>query len=161
MPQNAFDQRIARVYDATSADRFDPAVLAPTVAFLVEQARGGDAWELGVGTGRVALPLSAQGVPVHGIDISESMLAEFAASPTHLGVDDFDVVRQIQVSHHYYVIDGQFEQFSSTHRYVWPAELDLMARIVGMHLIERWADWDRSPFTADSDHHVSVWEKPE
>jgi hypothetical protein len=45
-------------------------------------------------------------------------------------------------------------------RYVWPAELDLMAQLAGMRLVERWADWDRSPFTARSVKHVSVWAKP-
>jgi hypothetical protein len=45
-------------------------------------------------------------------------------------------------------------------RYVWPAELDLMARIAGMRLRERWSDWNREPFTSESSKHVSVWEKP-
>ncbi|MGZ4711681.1 MAG: class I SAM-dependent DNA methyltransferase [Acidimicrobiia bacterium] len=242
MPENVFDERVARVYDATSADRFDPAVLDPTVDFLAEQARGGDALELGIGTGRVALPLAARGVRVHGIDISEAMLAElaakpgagtvdvmvgdfataaldrtfrlaylvyntitnlitqdeqvecfrnvarhlepggrfvievgipqlrrlppgettrvFTATPDHVGFDAFDVAAQIEVSHHYFGIDGELQRFSSTHRFVWPAELDLMARLAGMHLVERWSDWNRAPFTSDSDQHVSVWEKP-
>ena len=45
-------------------------------------------------------------------------------------------------------------------RYVWPSELDLMARLAGMTLRERWSDWARSPFTSDSTQNVSVWEKP-
>ena len=45
-------------------------------------------------------------------------------------------------------------------RYVWPSELDLMARMAGMTLRERWSGWDRAPFTSDSTSHVSVWEKP-
>ena len=45
-------------------------------------------------------------------------------------------------------------------RYVWPSELDLMARLAGMTLRERWSDWNRAPFTSESTTHVSVWEKP-
>jgi hypothetical protein len=45
-------------------------------------------------------------------------------------------------------------------RYVWPAELDLMARLAGMRLRDRWAGWTREPFTGESRQHVSVWEKP-
>ncbi len=63
-------------------------------------------------------------------------------------------------SHHYYVVDGRLEIFSSPHRYVWPSELDLMARLAGLTLRERWSDWDRGPFTSESRKHVSVWEKP-
>jgi hypothetical protein len=44
-------------------------------------------------------------------------------------------------------------------RYVWPAELDLMARIAGLDLVERWQDWDGTPFTQESTRHVSVWQK--
>jgi hypothetical protein len=50
--------------------------------------------------------------------------------------------------------------FSPPFRYVWPAELDLMARLAGMSLRERWSDWNRKPFTSDSTQHVSVWQKP-
>ena len=67
--------------------------------------------------------------------------------------------RQLGVSHHYWVGDGRAETFSLPYRYVWPAELDLMARIGGMQLRERWSDWRRSPFTGESASHVSVWEK--
>jgi hypothetical protein len=55
---------------------------------------------------------------------------------------------------------GSFERSSRPFRYVWPAELDLMAELAGMRLDERWAGWGREPFTADSRQHVSVWEKP-
>jgi hypothetical protein len=53
-----------------------------------------------------------------------------------------------------------FERRSIPFRYVWPSELDLMARIAGMTLRERWSDWTREPFTSESTQHVSVWEKP-
>jgi SAM-dependent methyltransferase len=83
----------------------------------------------------------------------------FAVSPTRLGFDEYDVAAQVLVSHHYWVNDGQLEVFSAPYRYVWPSELDLMARLAGMALRERWSDWTRAPFTSDSTTHVSVWEK--
>ena len=63
------------------------------------------------------------------------------------------------VSHHYRAVDGTFEKRSIPFRYVWPSELDLMARLAGMTLRERWSSWMREPFTSDSTKHVSVWEK--
>ncbi len=76
MPTNYFDEPVAASYDETSSDMFDPAVLEPTVDVLAELAGpDGSALELAVGTGRVALPLAARGVRVHGIDLSEAMLA--------------------------------------------------------------------------------------
>ena len=80
-------------------------------------------------------------------------------TPTHLGFEEYDVVAQIAFSHHYWVVDGQLATFSAPFRYVWPSELDLMARLAGMTLRERWSDWTREPFTSDSRKHVSVWEK--
>jgi hypothetical protein len=85
----------------------------------------------------------------------------FTLTPTHLGFDEFvDLVAQISVSHHYWVVDGRLETFSAPFRYVWPSELDLMARLAGMTLRERWSGWTREPFTGDSRSHVSVWKKP-
>jgi SAM-dependent methyltransferase len=217
-------------------------VLGPTVDFLAEiaLARNGSALELGIGTGRVAMPLSGRGVRVHGIDLSEAMVARlrakpgaeaiavaigdfattrvegefslayvvfntinnlttqdeqvacfrnaaahlepggcfvvevgvpdlqrlprgerfrpFTVTPMHLGIDEYDVVSQGLISHHYRVVDGAFELHSVPFRYVWPAELDLMARLAGMTLRERWAGWKREPFTSSSESHVSVWE---
>ncbi len=243
MPENIFDERIAPFYDATAADMFDPAVLDPTVEFLATLATTRTALEFGIGTGRVAVPLSDRGVHVHGIEISTAMVAAlqakpgasaidvtigdfattrvdatfglvylvyntvsnlitqdeqvacfenaarhldpgghfvvelgipdvrrlppgdthrvFEATPTHVGLDEFDLVAGTLTSHHWYVIDGRAEQFASTHRITWPSELDLMARIAGMHLVGRWADWDRAPFTAESRKHVSVWQQSE
>ena len=63
------------------------------------------------------------------------------------------------ISHHYRAVEGKFEKWSIPFRYVWPAELDLMARIAGMTLQERWAGWKGEPFTNESTKHVSVWEK--
>jgi hypothetical protein len=80
-------------------------------------------------------------------------------TPTHLGFDEYDVANQISFSHHYWVRDDRFETFSVPFRYVWPSELDLMARLAGMTLRERWNDWDKGPFTSDSTSHISVWTK--
>ncbi len=84
----------------------------------------------------------------------------FAHAPGYVGYDHFtDLVSQRAVSHHF-VADGSTVRESITpFRYVWPAELDLMARLAGMFLRHRWAGWDRAPFTGESSSHVSVWEK--
>jgi SAM-dependent methyltransferase len=85
----------------------------------------------------------------------------FDAGETHVGVDEYDVVEQRFVSHHYTrAADGSFRWASIPLRYVWPSELDLMARIAGMTLRERWGDWTREPFTRFSTTHVSVWQLP-
>lgn len=79
----------------------------------------------------------------------------FTATPEHLGYEEYDFAAQIAVSRHYWTVEGK--AFSSPHRYVWPAELDLMARIAGLTLRERWSDWKRTPFTGESTAHISVW----
>jgi hypothetical protein len=81
-------------------------------------------------------------------------------SPTKFGFDELDVASQGLVSHHYTAVDGKLEVHSVPFRYVWPSELDLMARIAGMTLHERWSGWTREPFTSESTKHVSVWQKP-
>ncbi len=241
MPKVYFDERIAERYEVYWPDLFDPAVVDPAVSFLADLAGDGGALELGVGTGRIALPLSQRGIRVHGIDLSPAMVARlrakpgaddigvtvgdfattrvggmfrlaylvrntitnltsqdeqvecfrtvaeqlepggcfvievyipelqrlppgetihvFTATPAHLGFEEYDVAAQIAFSHHYWVIDGKLETLSSPHRYVWPSELDLMARLAGMTLRERWSGWEREPFTSGSTAHVSVWEK--
>jgi hypothetical protein len=83
----------------------------------------------------------------------------FTISPTHIGFDLYDSARQGLVSRHYWVIDGKLETFSSPFRYVWPSELDLVARLAGMRLRERWSDWTRALFTSNSRQHISVWQK--
>jgi SAM-dependent methyltransferase len=242
MPENHFGERAAQRYDESSAEMFTPAAVDPVVDFLAGLAGDGAALELGIGTGRIALPLAQRGVPVHGIDLSEAMVARLRAKPgaervgvtvgdfatttvdgsfsvaylvfntinnltsqdeqvacfqnvaahlgpggcfvievgvpalqrlppgetvraftvsaTRLGFDEYDVASQGLISHHYTVVDGELEVVSMPFRYVWPAELDLMARLAGMRLRERWSGWRREPFTSDSDSHVSVWEKP-
>ncbi|MFJ8275239.1 class I SAM-dependent DNA methyltransferase [Streptomyces sp. NPDC094154] len=87
----------------------------------------------------------------------------FDVSDRHLGFDTFDLVEQILVSHHFSrdgEDDGRYRRTDSRHRYAWPAELDLMARIAGLELDRRVGDWDGTPFTDDSAKHISVWRKP-
>ena len=235
-------ERVAATYDETSDGMFDPAVVQSTVDFLAELAGDGRALELGIGTGRIALPLAARGVEVHGIDLSTAMTDRlrakpggdgieiaigdfsttrvdgsfrlvylvyntimnlttqagqvacfrnaaahlepggsfvievgvpdlrrlpygerfviFDASETHWGIDEYDVANQGLVSHHFELRGDAFDKSSGPFRYVWPAELDLMAELAGMRLRERWAGWGREPFTSDTRSHVSVWEKP-
>jgi SAM-dependent methyltransferase len=237
-----FGEPVAANYDESSDRMFDPAVIEPTVDFLAELAGDGRALELGIGTGRIGLPLAARGVEVHGIDLSRAMtdrlrakpggeaigvtIGDFAttkvdgtfrlaylvyntimnlttqaaqvacfrnaaahlepggsfvievgvpdlqrlppgeryvvfdASETHWGVDEYDVANQGLISHHFEIRGGAVEKSSGPFRYVWPAELDLMALLAGMELSERWAGWGREPFTSDSRQHVSVWAKP-
>jgi SAM-dependent methyltransferase len=87
-------------------------------------------------------------------------LTVFDLSDTHVGVDEYDHDTQRLVSHHFTLVDGLWRRRSIPFRAVSPAELDLMARLAGLELDERWADWNRSPFTAESTNHVSVWRKP-
>jgi SAM-dependent methyltransferase len=204
-----------------------------TVDFLEPLAAGG-AFELAIGTGRIAVPLAARGVRVAGIDYAppmveqlrrkssdiaveigdystthvsgefslvylvfnginnlttqEAQIAAFAnaaahlapggcfvievgvrpdrawtvfdLSDTHIGIDEYDAETQRLVSHHFSPIgDDLWKLASGEFRAVSPPELDLMARLAGLELRERWANWDRSPFTAESSKHVSVWEK--
>ncbi|HEY7801613.1 MAG TPA: class I SAM-dependent methyltransferase [Dehalococcoidia bacterium] len=240
--ENYFDARIAASYDAASSEMFEPAVLGPTVEFLAGLAGDGAALEFAIGTGRVALPLSARGVSVHGIELSPDMAAQlrakpgadaiavtmgdmatarvdaafrvvylvfngignlvtqeaqvscfqnaaahlepggcfvvengvpalrrlppgerfqvFDALPPHIGIDEIDVASPRGISHHYWIQGGRAQAASFPWRLAWPAELDLMARIAGMTLRERWADWNREPFTSESTKHISVWQKP-
>ena len=85
----------------------------------------------------------------------------FQHGDDHVGIDEYDAATQRMFSHHYLrQADGSYLRRSLPFRYAWPAELDLMARIAGLRLRERWADWSRAPFTAASESHVSVWERP-
>ena len=242
MPEDHFGEEIATRYDDPSDEMFQPAAIEPVVDFLAALAGDGAALELGIGTGRIALPLAQRGVGVHGIDSSSAMVARlrakpggddipvtigdfataraegkfslaylvfntinnlttqdaqvacfenvaahlepgghfvievevpqlqrlppgetvraFALTPSHLGFDEFDVANQGLVSHHYELVEGIWRADSIPFRYVWPSELDLMARLARMTLVERWGGWRREPFTRDSTSHVSVWRKP-
>jgi SAM-dependent methyltransferase len=82
----------------------------------------------------------------------------FAHTEEHLGIDEYDVATQQMWSHHHRFTSDGCHRTSIPFRYVWPSELDLMARLAGMRLVHRWSGWDRAPFTADSTAHVSVWQ---
>ncbi|WP_162500985.1 class I SAM-dependent DNA methyltransferase [Nocardia panacis] len=84
----------------------------------------------------------------------------FDVSARHLGFDTIDVVEQLLVSHHFTRDGDHYRRDTSRHRYAWPAELDLMARIAGLEPEHRYADWAGTPFAADSTKHISVWRKP-
>jgi hypothetical protein len=83
----------------------------------------------------------------------------FDLSDTHVGVDEFDSATQRSASHHFTLIDGEWVRRSIPFRSTFPAELDLMARLAGLRLRERFASFRGEPFTSESDRHVSVWEK--
>jgi SAM-dependent methyltransferase len=233
---------IAEVYDATYAAQTDPAVLDPMVGLLAELANGGPVLEFAVGTGRVALPLSARGLSVAGLELSPHMAERlrakpgadavpvtvgdmttalvpgtftlvylvantimnvttqdeqltvfgnaaahltpggrfavevivpnlrrvppgerglvFTLDPDHVGIETFDdLVGQIAWSHHWMEVGGRLIRHSAPYRYVWPSELDLMGRLAGFRLENRWAGWDKAPFTSESRSQVAVFEK--
>ena len=94
------------------------------------------------------LPIGAVAVP-------------FTVAEDRVGFDTYDLLNQRLTSHHYRITEGKASVVHSEHRYAWPAELDLMAELAGLEKKERWADWKRAEFTADSPSHVSVWQKPQ
>jgi Methyltransferase domain len=237
-----FGEDVAARYDDPDDEMSGQEAIESVVDVLADLAGDGRALEFAIGTGRIALPLSARGVPVAGIDLSRAMVARLRAKPggdaipvsigdiatvrvdgsfsvaylvfntimnlttqaaqvacfrnaaAHLepggtfvietmipelqrlppgdtfrpyGVtdtawsfDEYDVANQGLISHHLDTVDGVLGRHSIAFRYVWPAELDLMAELAGMRLRDRWSDWQRAPFTSESQKHVSVWEKP-
>ena len=242
MLDDHFAGKVAARYDETTGNMGSPEVLGPTVDLLAELAGTGAALEMAVGTGRIALPLAARGIPVSGIELSPDMVAQlrakpggdgipvtigdmtttrvevafrlvylvyntignvetqdrqvacfenaashlepggrfviemvvpdlrrlvpgqdaivFAHAPGYVGYDRYDdLVAQHAVSHHFVAEESGVREVRTPWRYVWPSELDLMARLAGLELTNRWADWNRSPFTGDSPSHVSVWSK--
>jgi SAM-dependent methyltransferase len=180
-----FGERVAAVYDQHSGAMFDPAVVGPAADRLAELAGDGAALEFAIGTGRIALPLAERGVRVSGIDNSAAMLARlrekpgaervpepqrlplgqtvlpWRADPSGLSFYVYDVVSQRLGGQHYYLEeDGSLRPSPTEMRYAWHSELDLMARLAGMELEDRWGGWDREPFTGLSPAHVSVYRKP-
>ena len=170
MPQNVFVGRDAREYDAYEAMVSEPAPVAPAVAFLVydtiqnllDQAEQVECFRnaaahLAPG-GRFVIE---RGIPAIRRLPPGAIAVPFDVSEQHLGFDTFDLSRQRLTSHHYFrSAGGEAVYAASHHRFVWPAELDLMAQLARMRLRERWADWDRAPFTSESATHISVWELP-
>jgi SAM-dependent methyltransferase len=237
-----FGEEVAANYDADTSGMHDDSVIAAVVDVLAGLAGDGAALEFGIGTGRIALPLARRGVDVHGIDLSNAMVARMRDKPggdeipvvigdfartrvpgefsvaylvfntiNNLTTQDDQVACFVNAAAHlrpggtfvievgvpalrllppgqravpfdvgekhwaYDLYDCATQSFSSNYvddegdgarlwsvpfRYVWPAELDLMARIAGMDLVDRWQDWDGTPFTHESTRHVSVWRKP-
>ncbi len=238
-----FGEDVAANYDTDTSGMHDDSVIAAVVDVLAALAGDGAALEFGIGTGRIALPLTRRGVEVHGIDLSNAMVARmrdkaggaeiavtigdfattrvpgefsvaylvfntinnlttqdeqvacfvnaaehlrpggsfvievgvpalrllppgqrvvpFDVGEKHWAYDLYDCATQSMSSN--YVDeddDGVAQMRSIPFRYVWPAELDLMARIAGLRLTERWQDWDGTPFTHESTRHVSVWRTP-
>lgn len=85
----------------------------------------------------------------------------FHNEPGYIGVDSYDVIRQHLTSHHFHFDDSRQAYLSrSPHRYIWPAELDLMGQLAGFSLESRHADWQGAEFTAESGSHVSVYVLP-
>jgi SAM-dependent methyltransferase len=236
-----FGEPVAATYD-DSSEVFGPGAVDAVVDVLAELAGGGRALELGIGTGRIALPLTRRDVPVHGIELSRAMVARLRAKPGgdtiavtigdfattkvdgtfrmaylvfntimnlttqeaqvacfrnvaahlepggcfvievrvpelrrlppgqnvvpwHVSPDrlvfySYDLATQAMHGHYLEFTGGRGEYRSMPFRYVWPAELDLMAQLAGMRLRNRWEGWTREPFTSESGQHVSVWEKP-
>jgi SAM-dependent methyltransferase len=237
--ESTYGDRVAEVYDHwyTSAP-------IDAIARLKELAGSGPVLELGIGTGRLAIPLSSEGIEVHGIDSSKAIVEKMSGKP---GGDRIQVTignfAEVEVSGSYSLIYVVFNTFfclnsqeeqvqcfaniakrlhrgglflieafvpdvarfkneqiiktwrvgvneavleSSQHdrlnqrvrsqhiviseagiklvpiqiRYAWPAELDLMARLAGMRLRERWSDWKKSPFVAANQNHISIYELP-
>lgn len=235
---DTYGERIADVYDSWYA-AFDEHC----IELLAALARDGPALELGIGTGRIALPLRQRGVVVHGVDASPAMVAKLRAKPggdaipvtmgrfsdfaldgrfalafiafntffallaqeeqircmetvtrhlapggrfvieafvpdlarfvanqtvrlvglesseVRIDASQLDLAQQRITSQHIVLTERGARLYPVTLRYVWPSEMDLMARIAGMRLEHRWADWKRAPFGADSTKHISVYQR--
>jgi SAM-dependent methyltransferase len=82
----------------------------------------------------------------------------FHVGDRHVGFDTFDLATQAGVSHHFSAVEGETWRYGDHHyRYVWPSECDLLARLAGMQLEDRWEDFRRTPFTSDSENQVAVY----
>jgi SAM-dependent methyltransferase len=239
---STYGDRIAGAYDEWFRL---PTDTEEAVEFLAGMAGTGPVLELGIGTGRIALPLVERGIEVRGVDASESMVARLREKPggdrvmvtmgdfadvgqlmegrfslvfvvfntffglltqddqvrcfqgvarhlandgafvmqafvpdiprfdrgqrveamdvgtdiVHLEASRYDPVTQRVHSQHIVVEEGQTRLFPVSLRFSYPSELDLMARLAGMQLRERWGGWDRKPFDSASQIHISVWER--
>jgi SAM-dependent methyltransferase len=84
----------------------------------------------------------------------------FTLESDHIGIETFDdLVGQVTWSHHWMEVNGGLVRHSAPYRFVWPSELELMGKMAGFRLQERWAGWDREPFTSESQNQVAVFEK--
>ncbi|WP_417578687.1 class I SAM-dependent DNA methyltransferase [Pelagibacterium sp.] len=102
--------------------------------------------------------IETQVPPIQKLPFGQTMSA-FACSPGHMGIDDIDIVTQRYTSNHVWMGGDQTTSLTIPFRYVWPSELDLMAKLAGLELEHRWSDWDKSPFDRFSKSHISVWRK--
>jgi SAM-dependent methyltransferase len=87
-------------------------------------------------------------------------LRVFNRTDEHIGIDEYDMAIQGLVSHHVDIAEGRVRRASVPFRYVWPAEMDLMAELAGLVPVARWGGWDREPFTSESRRCIAVWERP-
>ena len=159
--------------EETADKRFDPGVVGPTVDFLAEVAAGGRALELGVGTGRIAIPLAARGIQMHGIDLAQDAIDRLRSKPGGEGIDittgDFSTAKVEGSFRLAYLIyntimnlttqTAQVACFRNVAAHLEPGGCCVI-ETAGMELRERWAGWERDPFTSDSREYVSVWTKP-
>ena len=84
----------------------------------------------------------------------------FSLDDDHVGIDTFDdLLGQVSWSHHWFQVSGRWVRHSAPYRYVWPSETDLMARIAGLTLRQRWADWRHTPFDAHSTSQIVTYQK--
>ncbi|KEQ04809.1 class I SAM-dependent methyltransferase [Pseudorhizobium pelagicum] len=102
--------------------------------------------------------IETQVPPIQTLPFGESLSA-FACSPRHMGVDDIDIATQCYTSNHVWIDGDRMTSLTIPFRYVWPSELDLMAKLAGLELEHRWSDWGKSPFDRLSKSHISVWRK--
>jgi hypothetical protein len=85
----------------------------------------------------------------------------FDMGDDHIGIDTSDdPVRQLSTSHHWWVVGGRLVHRAMSFRYIYPSELELMGRLAGLRLKERWGGWDKTAFTSQSTNHVAIFEKP-
>jgi hypothetical protein len=96
--------------------------------------------------------------PIQKLPFGERLSA-FACSLSHMGIDDVDIATQCYTSNHLWIDGGKTKALTIPFRYVWPSELDLMAKLAGMELEYRWSDWEKSPFDSRSKSQISVWRK--
>lgn len=149
-------------FAAEAASRYDDTVRgdeSETVECLRVLARGGPVLELAIGTGRIALPLAQTGLRVDGIELSPHMVARLRAKPggDSIAVTMGDMASQILEECHVTLSPTGIRLGPIVTRYVWPSEMDLMARIAGLRLHSRWAGWNHESFDSRSVRHVSVY----
>ncbi len=172
MPESYFDEAVAARYDETIGHWGDPDVVGLTVEFFAELAGSGAALELGIGTGRIALPLAARGVVVHGIDLSDAMVARLRAKPggadIPVTIGDFSAVRVDGTFSLAYVVFNTIMNLRTQEAQVAcfanvAAQLEPGGRFVAEIMLpelQRLPPGARFlPFAVGSDHHVSIWEK--